>query len=493
MPSPSAACQACKRRRIKCDETKPTCKNCRRSQRICLDANAVKQANFSIHVENDFASGKSKRPRGPRSTLSTPHLQDDLKTRALTYYLNTHIQSPVDGSHFPVCLSGSISAWKLSGRSSPMVDLALTAVALVVYSRTQQQPAAGELGAQIYYQLLRTLQDRIGDLSSIDDFDAWLLTTKLMGRYEGATHGPGDFDSEQPFNQVRNWAHQDGAQAVLRLWYDRSMPGPATYIVNQTRRGLMRTSLLRNIPLPEWMLDGSHFGEKDLDLQYDRIEVRLASLRHATRRLEEDNDIDSAKIDELDAQAQQLDQELQNWTARIPKKCSYERHMVLGEGLWPRTHFYSPTVYTFSKPGYATVWLQFFSTKMLIISTRLRILTLSHTGSLEDPYKKQTRDCHAVLETAANDLASIVPFVLGKVKIEYSATAPKQPKVLVNEGADINPCQAIMVIWPLSISAGLRGVHKQQQPWFRSELAGLGKLLGDGIIESAESKNWIAF
>ncbi|KAN0099980.1 hypothetical protein V8E51_013755 [Hyaloscypha variabilis] len=493
MPSPSVACQACKRRRIKCDETKPSCKNCRKSQRICLDANAVKQANFSIHVENDFASGKSKRPRGPRSILSTPHLQDDLKTRALTYYLNTHIQSPGQASHFPVCLSGSISAWKLSGRSSPMVDLALAAVALVVYSRTQQHPAAGEEGAQIYYQLLRTLQDRIGDLSSIDDFDAWLLTTQLMGRYEGTTHGPGDFDSAEPFNQIRNWAHQDGAQAVLKLWYDRSMHESASFIVNQTRRGLMRTSLLRGIPLPDWMLDGSKFGEKDLDLQYDQVEVRLADLRHATARLEEENDQNSVKISELNAQAQEIDQALQDWVARNPKKCSYERHVIHGEDSWPRTHFYSPIVYTFSKPGHATVWAQYFSTRMLIISTRLRILTSSHTNPLVNAYEKEARDCQLTLKTMANDLASIVPFILGKVKIEYSAVVPRQTKALVVEDAEINPCQAIMIIWPLSISAGLRGVDKEQQMWFRSELAGLGRLLGDGIIESAESEKWLTF
>jgi len=93
----------------------------------------------------------------------------------------------------------------------------------------------------------------------------------------------------------------------------------------------------------------------------------------------------------------------------------------------------------------------------------------------------------------ANDLASIVPFILGKVKIEYSAVVPKQTKALVVEDAEINPCQAIMIIWPLSISAGLRGVDKEQQMWFRSELAGLGRLLGDGIIESAESEKWLTF
>jgi hypothetical protein len=241
------------------------------------------------------------------------------------------------------------------------------------------------------------------------------------------------------------------------------------------------------------MQDGSQFGETDVDLQYDRVQVQLLNLRDATARLEEENGSDPGRIDELNTQAQELDQALQDWIARMPKKCSYEQHIIPGEGPWPKIHVYSPTVYTFGKQAYATAWLEYFSTRMLIFSTRLRIFTSSHPTLLQNRYEKQIGDCHAILKSTANNLASAVPFVLGKVQIQLSAASLKQATVLINEGGKLDRSQAITVIWPLSISAGLRGVDREQQRWFRSELAGLGKLLGDGIIGSAESENWIMF
>jgi len=444
--------------RIQCDEAKPNCQNCEKSQRICLDANAVKQTNFSIHIENDFASGKSKRPRGPRSVLSIPHLQDDLKTRALTFYLNTHTQPLADYPGAPGCLSGSVSFWKLSGRSSRMVDLGLSAVALVVYSRTHQQPAAAEEGDRTYFRLLQIMQSRIGDLSNIEDFDAWLLTIRLMGRYEGANHGPTDVESAELFNQLRNWAHHDGAQVILKLWNENPRRGTATYIINQARRGLIRTSFLRGIPLLCWMLDGSRFGEKDLDLHYDRVEVQLANLRYATTILEQDDSPEPAKIDDLNKQAEKLDQALQDWILQIPSKQSYKVHSVQDEDPRSRTHFYSPIVCSFSKPEYAAAWLQYFSTRMLIISTRLRIFS-SQQNHLNDTYKKQKQDCNAILKIMAESLASTVPFVLGRFNIEDPSQAP----ILVSEKEEIKPCHAMMVIWPLSVASGLKGMDKKQQ------------------------------
>jgi hypothetical protein len=57
-------------------------------------------------------------------------------------------------------------------------------MALIVYSQTRQKPVAAEEAAQAYFELLRLMQDRIRDLSDIEDFDAWLLKILLMGRYE---------------------------------------------------------------------------------------------------------------------------------------------------------------------------------------------------------------------------------------------------------------------------------------------------------------------
>jgi hypothetical protein len=148
-------------------------------RRVCLETSAAKQACFSIHVENHPANGKTKRPRGPRSSLTVQRPQFDLQTRALAYYLQYHFQALKDVPNLSVGLSECVSASKVSGRTCPMVDLALSSMALAVYSRIQQHPPAAIEASSRYYRLLRVAQERIAQLAipTLDerDIDACLL------------------------------------------------------------------------------------------------------------------------------------------------------------------------------------------------------------------------------------------------------------------------------------------------------------------------------
>jgi hypothetical protein len=45
------------------------------------------------------------------------------------------------------------------------------------------------------------------------------------------------------------------------------------------------------------MLDGTRSGEENLGFQYDRVEVQLVSLHHATALLEQEEAPDSVKAD----------------------------------------------------------------------------------------------------------------------------------------------------------------------------------------------------
>ncbi len=428
-----------------------------------------------------------------------------MKTRALTYYLNHHIRVVTDMPHVPGCLAESISEWKLSSKSSPMVDLALSALALLVYSRIQQQPEAATEAARNYYQILRMMQDHVKNLPSIEDFDTLLLTILLMGRYEGASHKPEDFEMPEQFKQLRNWSHHDGAMAVLKIWNDKVDHGTATYIIKQARRGLIRSAFLRSLPLPAWILDGTRFGEEGLELHYDRLEVGLVNLRNATACLEGESDSEASKIEDLNKQAQELDSALQDWVANIPGKYSYQSHTLPhsdsnNDRSWLSPHFYSLTIYSFTKPGHAAAWLQYFSTRMLIASTRLRILQSHHVKPAysDDVYTQQKLTTLATLNTAADNLSSTIPFPIGRFKLENPKTLDdsknKQPVLItINEKDAVEPYLANIVIWPLSIAAGLKGLERTHQLWFRTELAGLGRLVGDGIIESAEMENWVSF
>jgi len=99
--------------------------------------------------------------------------------------------------------------------------------------------------------------------------------------------------------------------AILKVWNDRGHdPSP---IIEQSRRGLIRSALLRNRSLPDWVRDGSRFGEHGLDLSFDGILVRVVNLRHAFKNLKQNKHLETAEADDLNNEARELDQACREW------------------------------------------------------------------------------------------------------------------------------------------------------------------------------------
>jgi hypothetical protein len=446
--------------------------------------------------ENSYASGKTKRPRGPRSSLTVLRPHFDLQTLALAYYLEYHLQRVADVPKITQGLPECVSSWKVSGRRCPMVDLALSSLALAIYSRIQQHlPAATEASSK-YYRLLQVAQSRIAQLEiptlNERNIDSCLLAVFLMGRYENATHRPDDLINwNGSHTSLQSWSHHDGAMAILKVWHDNLNHDSASFIIKQTRRELIKSSLLRNIPLPTWMLDGNHFGEHDLALDYDRVVVRIVSLHHEFASLQRKNGLHMSEVEKMNSEARELDKALQDWATHIPSTCTYQRHIITKPDPWPRNHFYSLIVYSYPTPGNAAAWGHYFAVRMLINITRLRILELTRSNQYDGSiYEEQRQECIVQLEAMADNLAYSIPFSLGRFKVDNPNLPIRQDSVTLNTNDDIKPYLACWAVWPLTIASSLDGISVNQQMWFRSELATLGRITGDGVLECAETDQW---
>ncbi|KFY06749.1 hypothetical protein V492_07780 [Pseudogymnoascus sp. VKM F-4246] len=496
MPYRSAGCQTCKIRRIKCDETKPTCQRCTKSRRVCLERNDTKEATFSIHLENRYASGKTKRPRGPRSSLTVIRPEFDLPSRAVAYYLNYYLHALAALPTVSACMSDCLIAWKVSRRECSMVDLAVSSLALAIFSRTQQHPPAAREAFLRYNRLLRVAQEEItrkGVLTCDEQgIDECLLAVVLMSRYETTMHRPANLTSKDSFSSFHSWSHNDGAMAILKVWHDKLSHNAPSSIIKQARRGMIRSALLRNRPLPDWMRDGSRFGENNMALGFDGILVRIVNLRHAFRSLKQTKDLLRAEAEELNNAARELDEACQEWTAQIPGAWSYQPHSITEPNSGPTRDFYSSTVYVYAQPGYAAVWIQYFAARMLINSTRLRLLQLCCPSQfLDSTYQQQRRDCTSYLKAMADSLASTIPFSLGRIMADNTkdqGSRNSKPAITLVEG-EIRPALALLTVWPLSVASSLDDVDPGQQLWFRSELASLGRVLGDGVLECTGDAN----
>jgi len=373
---------------------------------------------------------------------------------------------------------------------SYLVDLALSAMALAVYSRTQQDPVAVAEACSTYDRLLPLLQERLTNVSALQQqgIDSTLLCIFLMGRYEGVMHWQ-PLSPQKSIQSWQGWSHHDGVMAVLKFWYDNFSHEPATSIVKHSRRGSIRSCLLRTRPLPSWLADGERFGEQGLDLEDDRIRVRTVSLRSTLAQLLANKDF-TEQAESIDLEAQELDKALQDWAAKALS--TYQLHTISAPASLPTKHLYAPIVYSYDTLGSAAKCAQYFAARMVLISTRIQVRAkateLTRVASFGGLLCDRTQEeCTQNLAAMATSLASSIPFCLS---IFEPAQIPGCRPTLKPDDS-IRPWLAGLVVWPLSIASSLECVGDKQRSWFRSELVELGRIKGDRVFQETETGEWL--
>jgi hypothetical protein len=408
----------------------------------------------------------------------------DIKTQAVTYYVQSHLRTPEE---LPDVLKGVSSdftpRWQFRSEF-PMLEHAVSCMALGVFSRNKQHPPAAIEASLTYQRLIHMIRDTIISLEK-QNIDACLLSIFFMSRYEHVVYCP-----KYPLEKVELlhiFSHHDGALAILKIWKERlSHVQPATDVIRHTRRSMVRSALIRKRPLPEWIIDGAPFGEHGLEAMFDRILVQIVSLRwRLVKFLENRSEIRQnlheciSESEELNNEARNIDQALIDWPGYFPTTWCYKVHEL------PNTKstrvFCSPVVYSYSSLAYATVWNMFFSTRMIINTTRLRIL---ETLDLSESISEQRAECLSNIKSMAHHIASTTPFALQKVKIT------SQNEIMLSADKEVKPSVALMGIWALSVASSIKEVEPKLQLWFGSELKHLGEMTGDSIVQSFSLHGW---
>ena len=495
---------------VQCDETQPRCNRCAKANRMCYGMPPVGEPNHVYHLENTFASGVKKRPRGPRprpvpSTQSlyidhqTPGSSSlDLKAQAVHYYTQNYLRTLSDAPDLVKAVYDFPALWK-SLEKYPILDLAISSIALAVFSRAKNHPPAAIEASEHYHRLLQLTQQTIFSLDE-SNVDICLLAIFFMGRYEQVVHCPEPSHLQLKFplhSCVQSFSHHDGNLAILKSWKEvLSGKLPATDVIKRVRRGMMRSALLRSLALPEWIVDGSQFGESGLELEYDGLMVRVIEIRERLMRLESERTIQgslspesASVVEELALEAQEVDIALQDWTTRFPESWAYQRHTLHEPLLFPTKDFYTAEVLTYQSLGYAAVWNLYLATRILVNCSRVNTLELIHP---DDRFRRS--EYLNIINNAARDLASSIPFCRHIISIaDTEGSAPGNKTITINNKANQEEEQhvSVTIVWPLSMAAGLSRVEVKPRAWFRTELARIGRLIHDSVLAGAERDGWL--
>lgn len=474
---------------------------------MCLQGGS-KQPAFSIHNENRYASGQTKRPRGPRSTLSlvttginnSPMLLNprfDLETRALAYYLHFQLQTLTNVSSVCNGLADCIAIWA-SGSNCYMVELGITTLALGIFSNVHRDSPAAATASGKYEKLLGIVRQTVPTLSE-KNVDSCLLAIFTMARYEATMYD----DISGNVSSCKSLSHHDGARAVLKLWKNGlSQKMAATEVIKHTRRGLIRSALLKGSPIPKWMQNGHDFGERGRELAFDQIMVQLLNLRHELsllyRRYNNAHGLSTDNVTpralELFDELRDIDSALQDWKAHFPRGWTYRTTHSDSELLGIRTDITPWTIYSYTSPVHAWTWNQYITTCMLIDSTRIRILDIcQNPGGDEYSRTEQLKQCVSRIHAMGDQLAANIPYCLQRFKPTSGRTNEENEQDHIWYGPDrkIKPYAANQLIWPVGIAAGISNMDPKQRGWFKSMLGALGRITGLGVIACADTNNWL--
>ena len=414
------------------------------------------------------------------------------------YYMHYQGRSLLDAQHYFKGVPDDSLPTRLTKTESPMLRLAFGSMALALFSEMKHDPRAALEASARYQQLLKVAQATIFSLDE-RNIDACLVAIAFMAHYENVVHRHSHSNLEAPFTMtLQSFSHSDGAFTILKFWKEKLSPSqPPTNVIKLTRRSMIKSALLRSLALPEWILEGSAFGEQGLQLEYDRLITRIINIRHRFFTLTKHGDvaqlISTAK--ELDREAQDVDNALQDWKSHFPTSWSYQRHELPGAQSYPTRDFYRSRVYSYESPAHSAAPNQYHATRMLVNSTRLRILDLIDANS-ENSVSQERWDCLTNINSMGDDLASSVPFCLQRFKVIDSPTSSpsstsSQELITLNTKNDVMPYVACLVIWPLTIASSLAYVDVKQRSWFKSELVRVGRLVGHKMFECAETDHWL--
>ena len=380
-----------------------------------------------------------------------------------------------------------------------MVELGITTLALGIFSNVHRDPSAAAAASKKYEKLLGMMRRTVPTLDE-KTVDSCLLAIFTMGRYEATMYD----DMSGRVSKCKSLSHHDGARAVLKHWkteFGQKMA--ATEVIKHTRRGLIRSALLKGDPIPKWMQKGHDFGERGRELAFDQIMVELLNLRHEVSILRQTQDkADGTSTDnvtpralELFNELHEIDSALQDWKAHFPRGWTCRTAHVDGELFGTSIENGRPwIIYSYTSPVHAWTWNQYITTCMLIESTRIRILEFcQYPGGDEYSRTEQLKQCRLRIHTMGDELAANVPYCLQRFKPTHGRNpGDKEPDhIWYSPDRKIKPYAANQLVWPVGIAAGIRNMDPKQRAWFKSMVGALGRITGMGVIACADTNNWL--
>ena len=372
----------------------------------------------------------------------------------------------------------------------------MTSLALAVFSRAKRCPLAGTLAFSNYQSAIDDLRTALSNLDATN-ISTCLLTVCLLGQYEDSMHTTCPRNHGTPFvKTLQSQSHHVGAIALLEHWKNSlSCTGEPNYAIRFARDKLREAALLRQVDLPLWLHDDAQFGEPGQLRNLNHIITRLIRIRSKMLVFTTANSqglpfpASASDIRAIQDEIRSTDGALIEWTLLYPDITRYSRHKLPVDRIYPNSHFSPLRVHSHQGHEKAVTCAQYYGHRILTNHLLIRALELAGSTSLGGNVGA-ILGTQLIMNCLADELISILPFCLDMVAISNDPGILGD-RIRIKPEEERRPCLAKLIAQPLVIAAATPYLKMEHNNWFKSQLAGVGRMTGYGIMASAMTSGWL--
>ncbi|KAJ5085245.1 hypothetical protein N7532_010016 [Penicillium argentinense] len=527
---PSKGCGMCRQRKIRCDEARPACAQCIRTNRQCpgyrdqlelifrdVTAHVARKAITSSSASSSSASAASapdphKRQAPPHSSRYFKHgrnmapsisssgtsFADSIvdfnsdpndrvpmyqfrpspvimspsrglsKQEAICFFLQSHA---IPGSHL---MADNLTKFLMEPGGSlgqQAIQSSVVAVASAMLSRVRKEPSLRQTARLEYGNSLRLINGALADPVESKTNQA-LGAVILMALYEVVV-------SRAP-QGIEGWTnHISGAAALLEhRGFTQMTSEVGVRLFLHLRYQIINSCLQRDVRVPTNLLESSKLDlfpqlKEILGNKLILIIGHLSNLRadiHAKVYKDPQQVLSAAYTIEADLIA---------WLAALPPDFTYSNHTLMPmdrtfarrcRGIRPYNNVYH---------GYPDIWAPSCWNHYRVARILVSEIILSHVhklsesspmASLSEDFRSYCNTLRSSITRLGLDICRSVPFHFGACNSEMVTEIPMLPSDSYLGG--------LMLLWPLFIAGMVQGPKHPQRLWVRECLDVIGHTMG---------------
>ncbi|KAJ5766776.1 uncharacterized protein N7511_004392 [Penicillium nucicola] len=505
---PSTGCQNCRKRHIKCDETRPHCQACTRTKRECpgypdpfdlmlrdhthsfrkpvrasrspATSNSSRSSSRAIELPEQPVSSKRPLALGPVDLyaktpmittrwpplLGPADLYQPMEDTVVPLFFNSYLYLPKD----PHIRNGFMEILPVSfSNAKPQSHLYVSTLAVAFFSVAAWTGQSCLLRAseQYFTQALPKIRESLQNENS--DLDSILLSILLLSTYE-------------EFVAVKDWekpvkAHLRGAVALINNRKSKKLQTATSRTIDhavqtqiiKTSRGLTSPT----VPTPKiWPLSHpvSSSGPRPL---LASAASQIVNLRVQWERIIE-KPANGAAVTSLLNKAIEIDTNLAAWAHLVPPHWTPVAASIIPDSV-RKAGIYNIRVDCYTDMWIASTWNTYRDCRILVQSIILSCLRME---SSLDSQGLKTMMATATAHRLADEICASVPYFLGSqvesvrmrtglVEYPYAETRP-----VSQTHKQIAPLMGAWFVLPClrNLQAGVLGLPSEQIDWLNGQI-----------------------